>query len=52
MTGEQEDGAHCFYEWNEQEQLSSVCYPYFSLCLTFMRLIVTPELPTAVSGRR
>lgn len=52
MTDEQEDGAHSFYEWNEQEQLSPVCYPYFSLCLTFMRLIVTPELPTAVSGRR
>lgn len=52
MSDEQEDGAHCVYEWNEQEQLSPVCFPYFSLCLTFMRLTVTSELPTAVRGRR
>lgn len=38
--------------WNKQEQLSSVCFPYFSLHLTFLRLVVTFELPTAVSGRR
>lgn len=52
MTDEQEDDVHCVYEWNEQEQLSPVCFSYFSLCLTFMRLIVTSELPTAVRGRR
>ena len=52
MTDEQEDHAHCAYEWNEQEQLSPVCFPNFSLCLTFMRLTVTSELPTAVRDRR
>lgn len=38
--------------WNKEEQLSSVCFPYFSLRLTFLRLVVIFELPTAVSGRR
>lgn len=38
--------------WNKQEQLSFVCFPYFSLCLTFLKLVVTSELPTAVTGRR
>lgn len=38
--------------WNKQEQLSSVCFLYFSLCLTFPRLVVTSELPIAVTGRR
>lgn len=37
---------------NKQEQLSSVCFPYFSLCLTFLRLLLISELPTAVSDRR
>lgn len=51
------NGAHCvewctFIVWNKEEQLSSVCFLYFSLCLTFLRLVVTSELPTAVSGRR
>lgn len=30
----------------------SVCFSYFSLWLAFLRIVVTPELPIGMSGRR